>query len=81
MLTDGDLKKIGQIVDDKINGAIDKKVGNLIDQKLKPIKADISEIRKDVKGIVAFFDSEYLGLRSRVERIEEHLNLKPQSRN
>lgn len=57
------------------------KIGALVDQKLKPIKADIAEIRKDVKTMVAFFDSEYLELRSRVERIEEHLNLKPQSRN
>ena len=79
MLTDSDLKKIGQIVDDKINGAIDKKVGNLIDQKLKPIKQDVAEIRKDIKSIVNFFDDEYLELRTRVERIEEHLNLKPQN--
>lgn len=73
MLTDSDLKKIGSL--------IDVRVGDIVDNKLKPIKADIAEIRKDVKGIVAFFDSEYLGLRSRIERIEEHLNLKPQSRN
>jgi hypothetical protein len=46
-------------------------------EELKPVKADISQIRKDIKTIVNYFDREYLELRKRVERLEEHLNLPP----
>jgi len=63
MLTDNDLKKIGEVVDQKI------------EKRLKPIKEDISQIRKDIKSIVNFFDREYLELRKRVERIETHLKI------
>lgn len=44
-------------------------------KELKPLKDDIAHIRKDTKAIVGFFDREYLELRKRVERIEQHLNL------
>ncbi len=46
-------------------------------EDLKPIKNDIVNIRKDMKVIINFFDHEYLDLRKRVERIEEHLHLPP----
>ena len=59
MLTKSDLKHIDEIVTKRIN----------------PIKEDVIEIRKDIKTIVNFFDNEYLELRKRIERIEEHLNL------
>lgn len=75
MLTDNDLKKIGTLIDVKL----DRKLNETLDRKLKPIKEDVVEIRKDIKRIVDFFDREYLELRARVERIEEHLNLKPKS--
>lgn len=52
-----------------------KAFDNLLDRKLKPIKDDIVQIRKDQKLIVKFFDSEYLNLRKRVERIESYLKL------
>ncbi len=63
MLTKGDL------------GEIDKLLTKRIKAELSPAKDDISHIRKDIKVIVGFFDREYLDLRKRVERIEEHLHL------
>jgi hypothetical protein len=44
---------------------------------IKVIKQDLTKIRKDIGTIVGFFDREYLDLRKRVERIEEHLDLHP----
>lgn len=43
----------------------------------KTIKNDVARMRTDIKAIVSFFDSEYLGLRKRVDRLEEHLRLPP----
>ena len=53
---------------------IQKDVRGLAD-KIKNLEIIVSKIRKDIKKIVNFFDQEYLGLRRRVERLEEHLNL------
>lgn len=46
-----------------------------INKDIKSVKKDVVQIRTDVKTIVNFFDREYLDLRTRVERIEEHLHL------
>jgi hypothetical protein len=46
-------------------------------KNLESIKDDVAEIRKDVKTVVSFFDREYLDLRKRVEKIEEHLKIQP----
>ena len=63
MLTKSDFKEIDNIVTKRIK------------QELKPVKSDIAKMRKDV--IISLFDREYVDLRKRVERIEEHLNLPP----
>ena len=65
MLTKSDLRGIDLIVSKRIR------------VELEPVKKDIAQIRKDQKTIINFFDQEYLELRKRVERIEEHLNLEP----
>ena len=85
MLTDNDLKKIGQVVDEKIEkrlkpikddmASLGQVVDEKIEKRLKPIKDDIAQIRKDMKTLVNFFDREYLELRKRVERIEAHLKI------
>ena len=61
----------------KIEELLEKNLATKLKIHLKPIKSDIAEIRRETKQVVNFFDNEYLGLRSRVERIEEVLNLKP----
>ena len=56
---------------------IDEVFSKRLKLELKPIQEDVTKIRKDIKTIVNFFDQEYLSLRNRVERIEEHLGLQP----
>jgi predicted nuclease with TOPRIM domain len=70
MLSKTDVSKIREAVQDEINP---------IRAGIKTLKTDVAQIRKDIKRIISFFDSEYLQLRKRVERIEEHLNLPPAS--
>lgn len=85
MLTKSDLNQIRTIVreevKDQVNDAFSAQVPNIIDstlkKELKPIKEDITKIRKDMKTIVGFFDAEYLQLRKRIERIEELLKISP----
>lgn len=67
MLTKTDLKDIGNLLDERLDKQF--KI------KFKPIKSDISKIRKDIDVIISLFDREYINLRQRIERIEEHLNL------
>ena len=43
--------------------------------KIKDLEISNNKIRKDIKKIVGFFDEEYLQVRKRVERLENHLNL------
>lgn len=54
-----------------------KKDLQVLNAEVKIIKKDNIKIRKDVSMIAGFFDQEYLGLRKRVESIEDHLNLPP----
>lgn len=42
---------------------------------IEPIKKDVIQTRKDVKVLISYFDREYLELRKRIDRIEEHLGL------
>ena len=69
------LKEEIGILKEEIRNETKKIVHNEIAIQLKPIKKDISQIRKDQKIIINFFDHEYLELRKRVERIEEHLGI------
>ena len=72
MLTKSDLKQIDRVVSKRINEGVIP-----LNKDVRTLKSDISEIRKDTKTIVNFFDKDYLEFRTRVERIEEHLNLDP----
>lgn len=71
MLTKSDLTQIQKIVNSETK--------KIVAQELKPIKEDVIHIRKDIKTIVNYFDREYLQLRKRVERLENHLHLSPLS--
>lgn len=91
MLTKSDLKSLNQTVRKAIKEeAVTKNEAKSFVRKedlenfvtkddLKPIKQDLAKIRKDMSTITDFFDKEYLDLRNRVERIEEHLGLLPQN--
>ncbi len=49
--------------------------------EMKPLARQLSKISKDTETIVSFFDTEIMSVNQRITRIEEHLTLKPQSRN
>lgn len=71
MLTTDDIQQLKDVLIPVLNESLDTK----LDEKLKPVKEDIAKIRKDVNAMLSVFDNEYVDLRSRLERIEEHLKL------
>ena len=70
-------KQTRQIVQQEVPPIVETQARKIMKEELKPIKQDIAEIRGDIKAIVSFFDREYVALRRRVERIEDHLQLAP----
>lgn len=64
MLTPKDLKAIEQI----------------FDIKLKPLKSTIKKIDDKLDAMIRLYDQEYVHLRKRVDRVEDHLNLSPLKR-
>ena len=72
MLTKNDISQIKNVIESGLKNYPTKQD---LTSSLKPIKDDISQIRKDTKTIVGFFDREYLELRKRIEKIEFHLNI------
>lgn len=63
MLTKSDLQQIGEVIDTKL------------DTKLKPIKKDLTHIKKTVNLIVKNYDEADIKLERRVKKIETHLGL------
>jgi len=67
MLDKNDLSQIKKIVHEETLKIVceetPKIVDGRLDKKLKPIKQDIAQIRKDNKTLISFFDKEYLNLR------------------
>ena len=45
--------------------------------KIKDLEIASNKIQKDIKKVFGFFDEEYLQVRKRVERLENHLDLSP----
>jgi len=45
--------------------------------RVKSLEIATNKIQKDIKSIINFFDKEFLQLRKRVEKVEEHLNIPP----
>ena len=74
MLTKTDLAQIKKVVKTEFKGSVTK---SDLRKELNPIRSDITKIRKDIDVIISLFDREYLEIRARVERIEQHLNLEP----
>jgi len=67
MLDKNDFSQIKKIVHEEtlkiVREETPKIVDDRLDKKLKPIKQDIAQIRKDNKTLISFFDKEYLNLR------------------
>lgn len=85
MLTKTDLNQIAKIIKPLHQDISDtkKQVSNLkkdIDHATKNtviIKATTQRIDENLKTTTNFFDKEYLDLKKRIRRIEDHLNLPP----
>lgn len=80
MLTKTDLKQIDNLISRRLQNTTTKDDLKYLatKQDLKSIKSDIAKIRKDIDVIIALFDREYINLRKRVEKIEEHLGIPTQ---
>lgn len=52
-----------------------KKDVHVLKVDMKSVKKDVVKIRRDMSTITNFFDTEYLELRQRVEKIEDHLGI------
>lgn len=63
MMTQTDLQRIDDLLEKRFA------------KELKPIKADISTIKKDIRLIVRFFDSEILAIGRRATKIEKHIGI------
>lgn len=68
-------KIVREIIQSETPKIVRLEARSIIQEELKPVKEDITKIRKDISMIVSFFDREYVELRRRVERIEQHLQL------
>jgi len=76
MLTKDDLNQIKQIVEPIGRDVLTLKNDfSALKNDVSTLKKDTSQIRTDVKVLISYFDSEYVELRKRVEKIEEHLDL------
>lgn len=78
-------EEVKTIVKDEVKSAVQhevktivrQEVDNALRQELTPIKKDIKKIKSDIDIIVRSFDQDYVLLRHRVDRIEDHLQLAP----
>ena len=81
MLTKTDLSQIRSIVQKETRAIVQtetraivqKETKEIIKKELAPIKKDIKVIKDDINMVIDIFDKNYLGLRARVDRIDDHL--------
>lgn len=89
MLTQGDFSQIQKIIVSEtrkiiqeetpgiVRKIVQEETPKIIQKELIPIKRDIKKIKKDVDIIVTTFDRDYVFLRRRLDRLEDHLQLPP----
>jgi hypothetical protein len=92
MLTNDDLKKIGAVIEEKLESKLEEKLELKLEEKLElkleeklePIKNDIrllknnnKKIRKDINSILKYLDGERASHERRITRVEDHLGLPP----
>lgn len=65
MLTEDDLRKIGEIIDQKV------------EVRLKPVKKDIKKLNKNQDVMLSMLDREQMMQSRRIKRLEKHLGLPP----
>ena len=83
MLTKDDLSQVEKIIEPiekdvsalKIDFTGMKKDIAIMKKDISTLKKDTAETRNDIKTLIAYFDRDYIGLRKRVDRIEEKLGI------
>ena len=78
MLTNDDLRKIGNLIDERLELKLEEK----FEQKLQPIKKDVKslknshrKLRKDFSIILKHLDGARVSHEKRITRLEDHLHL------
>lgn len=74
MLTKTDLNQIRLLMREEITLMVKKEIIPL-KKDVSGLKDEVNAMRKDLKSIVNVFDIEILDLRTRMLRVEKHLNL------
>ncbi len=82
MLTNQDLKNIGDLIESKLEEKLESKLEEKLDSKLAPIKKDIRDIKKDIKKInknmerdFGFHETQNRYVIRNVQQIQKHLNI------
>ncbi len=61
------------IVQEETRDIVQTETKKIIRKELAPIKKDIKVIKDDINMVIDGFDKDYLGLRARVDRIDDRL--------
>ena len=70
------------IIQTETRKIVQEETRKIVKEELEPVKRDIQtvkkdivKIRKNINTVINFSDVEYLELRKRIEKIEEHLHI------
>lgn len=69
-LTVQDLNAFGQIMDEKLDQKLEQKLNEKFKKELRPIKRDISSIKKTLNLVIGQFDQ-------RLNHLEKHISHPP----
>jgi ABC-type phosphate transport system auxiliary subunit len=81
-LTKSDIQVLDKLLDQKLDSvksdlelSIDKKLDEKFDLKLKPIHTNLNKLNNKIDLVARVLDRDYVHLRKRVGRVEDHLDL------
>ena len=60
-----------------IENLLDRKLDEKLDQKLKPVHSKLNKLNDKIDLVARVLDRDYVHLRKRVDRVEDHLSLPP----
>jgi uncharacterized FlaG/YvyC family protein len=79
MLTRDDLEQIRGVVKEEVRETIREEVRGIVREEVtlqvKPVNRKLNRIQKEITFVVHDYSNAISGLRKRVERIEDHLDL------
>jgi len=75
MLTKSDIQQIKEVVVDVVEQKLEEKLEQKFEQKLKPIKRDLSYVKKTLSVAIRRFDETDVNHEKRISKIEDTLRL------